>query len=335
MGELERVINSVEQKTAEHWNLAQAVYEGCPKDLLERIVVGEDRYIATPEVIPADKQGILHSSSNNGYYGNTKVPFFDTFSTQELALFTKSYRLARRDNNWGQTPGATYLIVNNNFRDPTLNFDERIGLMTIMDADMVSDTDKFIPTILSELAKTIERTQKLKHESIMRKIGHTVGWAAGLAALTAASYGGYRIYDHVRYSDDRKEAAADARRKEFDGHNVTIESAPSLERSTITYVMSDPEFFAANQDLPKPDSNDTFENPRLLVIGSSDCDWLPIVVDPLDQIRVVTDAPAQAVNIDLKADGWVRICNSTASTTDSNGNYVSTLDAKIAVEVIK
>lgn len=303
--------------------------------MLDRIVVGEDRYIATPEVIPADKQGILHSSSNNGYYGNTKVPFFDTFSPQELALFTKSYRLARRDNGWGQTPGATYLIVNNNFRDPTLNFDERIGLMTIMDADTVSDTDKFIPTILSELSKTIERTQKQKHESIMRKIGHTVGWAAGLAALTAASYSGYRIYDHVRYSDDRAEAAADARRKEFDSHNIIIESAPSLERSTITYVMSDPEFFAANQDLPKPDSNDTFESPRLIVIESGLCRRLSILLDPSDQIRAVTSAPEQAVNIDVKADGQVRVCNSTSQTEDSNGNYVSTLDANIAVEVIK
>lgn len=328
MSELVRVINSVEQKTAEHWNLASKVFAECPKDLLERFEMGEDCYIATPAVKPADASGRLASSGYN------KVPHFEDLTDAEKALFTNSFRLARHETHRGHKPGSIILIVNDNFRDPTLNFDDRIGLMTIMDADMVSDTEKFIPTILSELSLGIDRAVNVAANEKRHKALVRMGKFVGLTALAAASYFGFRVYDHVRYADDRAEAAADAKRADFDEKNVSI-NAPALEQSTISYVLSDPDFFAANQDLPKPDRDDTFESPRRLVIGSSDCERLATIVDPTDQIRIVTDAPAEVINVDVKADGQVRICNSTASTTDSRGNYVSTLDANIAVEITK
>lgn len=61
MSELVRVVNSVEQKTAEHWNLANKVYNACPKDLLEDVNVGEDCYVATPAVTPVNENGSLKS----------------------------------------------------------------------------------------------------------------------------------------------------------------------------------------------------------------------------------------------------------------------------------
>ena len=60
---------------------------------------------------------------------------------------------------------------------------------------------------------------------------------------------------------------------------------------------------------------------------------MPSLIGADETVKVITDAPAEALSATVYKNGRVRICNTTSSVKDDKGNYQSTLDAIVAVEV--
>lgn len=308
MADLEKVINSPEQRSGEFWQLASSIILDHPSLLREKISDdGEERYLITPEFVPTQAQEFRDFAR---YYGTKKVNPVTPANKDEENVLNQRYSIAAHVNpRGGYKPNMPlYLIINGNTTSPPLKFDRQTSRLMVLDGSYsaIEDSDQTIDKILKFLDQCMDaKQQSVDSERQAERDSHRtrrrvmVGIIAGMLAVSAG------VGSLVKWRHDLAEEQRRAR-KIYDAQNITIDS-PGVTAPGLSFVQSDPDFFT-KFDTPKPAKHDSLAHPRRFNILEGTCVTVATISPTEEQVHVTTATTKEQIYVVGNSEGVIQVC---------------------------
>lgn len=296
MAKFVEALESPIQRSGEFWQQATGIMESCPSPKLIASADGESQFISTPSVNPIEDYSIRNKFSDK-----------DGGNEEALKIYSQKYAVAARTEDGSFSRDLPlFLIVNNNYASPILQFQRNVDTITILDSvfSELDDGQQYVPSILKVIEnKCVNDKNALVRVANDRKDrvrGWIKGTAIGLTILAAAGTGGGIFLKH-KFDE---ESARNQERIEFDNQNISIHTS-SVIAGDLAYVPSELSFFG--EQLPEPTQDDTYLHPRKLIMDSA-CKAITHVNPKTQAVRAVTDASNEKMFLAVNSAGDTQVC---------------------------
>ena len=314
MTDLERVIHSPEQKSAEFWQKASDMVSE-HTDQLERVrSVGGDEFLVTPSFVPI--QNASFDVAGDRYTRYTYVNALKPATKAEERVLKNSFSIAAQVHRGkGYQPGnPLYLIINDQVTAPLLKFEAGTTRLMVLDGSFASleKSDDLIDKILGYVDKALDA----KKDSI-ESFRHQARWSRRLKAVAVVAFAGAAAgaFGFMQWREgliEVKKAAVAA----FDARNVDLQSAP-LDAGEASFAQTAPVLFV--KSIPKVAGDEKLDHPRRFSVKEGTCKEVDTIDPATENVRVVTSSPEEQIYVAVKSGGEVQVCSfETPNDSDEN-----------------